>query len=469
MTRSQEKKKSIMKKQHMFRLHTMEKLEDRVVLHGATGSASTAADVFRDQMGNILRAAEVFQDHMSRGQTTNVIANQVRNAFSAFETSLNNAVSDLATTHNQDAFEGDITALTNGLAARLGEILSTSSRAADSLVPFIMNSITGTSPNSLASRLAAQSPDLSNAGSLQTFQSASSGIMSSTLKAILSGVNAFARNPNFNFSGSVQVSPSVNLPRIPIPSSTPRTPRPLRVGPANLMALTFSPSVILLSWDGLTAATGYKLERSPDGTHWTRLALTPAGTTTFDDTGLAPGTTYSYRVHASTPRGPTAYSATITAATVPQTLPDVPESFLHSPSVNGHEDLLLHVHPTVTIFIDGQQVVIPANTNITPRGLYPIHTHDATGTLHVESTVPYTFHLKDFFDLWSFTTNDPIKVFNSQQLLGHPIDAHHLVIVTVNGQPVTNGPDVVLNNDDDSLFSEGGKNFVIFYETLPGS
>jgi hypothetical protein len=263
--------------------------------------------------------------------------------------------------------------------------------------------------------------------------------------------------------GSVEVHHMVK------PPSTPWTPQPPRAGPANLMAFTFSPSVILLSWDGLTAATGYQLERSPDGTHWTRLTLTPAGTTTFADTGLAPGTTYFYRVRASTPRGPTAYSATITAATVPQTLPDVPASFLHSPQGDNDQALLMHIHPTLTIFIDGQQVVIPANTNITPQGPYLIHTHDATGTLHVESTVPYTFHLKDFFDLWSFTTNDPTKVFNSQQLLGHPIDANHVVIVTVNGQPVTDGPDVVLNNDDNSLFSEGGKNIVIFYETLPRS
>ena len=41
------------------------------------------------------------------------------------------------------------------------------------------------------------------------------------------------------------------------PPSTPQTPQPPRAGPANLTAITFSPSVILLSWDGLTAATGY--------------------------------------------------------------------------------------------------------------------------------------------------------------------------------------------------------------------
>ena len=104
------------------------------------------------------------------------------------------------------------------------------------------------------------------------------------------------------------------------PPSTPQTPRPPLAGPANLTAITFLPRVIVLAWDGLTAATGYKLEGSPDGTHWTRVALTPAGTTNFADTGLAPGTTYYYRVRASTPRGHTAYSPTITAATVPQIL-----------------------------------------------------------------------------------------------------------------------------------------------------
>ena len=426
-----------------------------------------AANVFRDQIGNILRAAEVFRDHMSRGQITNVIANQIRNAFSAFEAGLNNAVSDLVTTHNQDDFEGDITALTNGLAARLGEIFSTSSRAANSLVPLIMNSITGTGTNSLASRLAAQSPDLNNAESLQTFRSASSGMTSSALKAILSGVNAFAQNPNFNFSGSVQVSPSVNFPKIRIPSSTPSTPRTLRpplAGPDELTAATFSPSRIDLFWDGLIAATGYKLEQQPR-----RHQLDPGRPYPSEDDDLQrhrprPGDHLPLPRPLHLPRRHGLQRHHHRRHGAPD-LPDVPESFLHSPLVDGHWGLLLHVHPTLTILINGRRVVIPADTNITPRGLYPIHTHDATGELHVESTVPYTFRLKDFFDLWSFTTNDPTKVFNSQQFLGHPIDADHRVTVTAAGQPVADGPDVVLNNDDGSLFSEGGKNIVIRYSS----
>ena len=50
-----------------------------------------------------------------------------------------------------------------------------------------------------------------------------------------------------------------------------------------------------------------------------------------------------------------------------------------------------HIHPQLTIVINGQQQVIPANTGITEACMNSIHTHDATGKLHVESPI-----LKDF-------------------------------------------------------------------------
>src|SRR5262249_11445465 len=108
-------------------------------------------------------------------------------------------------------------------------------------------------------------------------------------------------------------------------------------------------------------------------------------------------------------------------------------------------------------------------TNITAQGLYPLHTHNATGKLHVESNQVFTYRLKDFFRLWAFTTNDPTKGWTDQQFLGHPIDATHRVTVTVDGQAGADGMNVTLNDDDGTLQDEGGKTIVIRYETIPAS
>jgi hypothetical protein len=71
------------------------------------------------------------------------------------------------------------------------------------------------------------------------------------------------------------------------------------------------------------------------------------------------------------------------------------------------EGTVEHYHPRLTIIINGQQQVIPADIGIpldsngNPAGYYPIHTHDASGTIHVESPVAgHTFFLHDFFDVW---------------------------------------------------------------------
>src|SRR5262249_14991010 len=40
------------------------------------------------------------------------------------------------------------------------------------------------------------------------------------------------------------------------------------------------------------------------------------------------------------------------------------DSFLCTPLPNGHNGLEVHIHPHLTIIINGQQQTIPANTNI---------------------------------------------------------------------------------------------------------
>ena len=106
--------------------------------------------------------------------------------------------------------------------------------------------------------------------------------------------------------------------------------------PTRLTATASGNTRIDLSWsapasNGGSPITGYRIEVSPDGiTNWTdRVANTNSTTTTYADTGLAPGTTRHYRVSAITANGTAAASNTANATTdsgdYPKTPPGAPE------------------------------------------------------------------------------------------------------------------------------------------------
>lgn len=64
----------------------------------------------------------------------------------------------------------------------------------------------------------------------------------------------------------------------------------------------------------------------------------------------------------------------------------------------GHQNLVQHIHPHLTITVDGESEPIPANTGVNPTCMSELHTHDATGQLHIETTVPNkTFTILDYF------------------------------------------------------------------------
>src|SRR3989442_1167087 len=92
--------------------------------------------------------------------------------------------------------------------------------------------------------------------------------------------------------------------------------------PTGLKATTASYSSIVLSWtappnNGSSAITGYKIERSVDGgTSWSTIAANTGSTaTTYSDNGLAPSTTYTYRVSAINSVGTSSPSNTASATT----------------------------------------------------------------------------------------------------------------------------------------------------------
>ena len=106
--------------------------------------------------------------------------------------------------------------------------------------------------------------------------------------------------------------------------------------PTRLTATASGSTRINLTWNapasnGGSPITGYRIEVSPNGTsNWTdRVANTNSTTTTYADTGLAPGTTRHYRVSAINANGTAASSNTANATTdsgdYPKTPPGAPE------------------------------------------------------------------------------------------------------------------------------------------------
>ena len=86
--------------------------------------------------------------------------------------------------------------------------------------------------------------------------------------------------------------------------------------PINLTAATSLSTQINLSWMAAAGATGYNIQRSPNGaTGWTQISTTAGNTTTYQNTGLSAGTTYYYRVQATGGGVNSAFSNTAGATT----------------------------------------------------------------------------------------------------------------------------------------------------------
>jgi hypothetical protein len=117
-------------------------------------------------------------------------------------------------------------------------------------------------------------------------------------------------------------------------------------------------------------------------------------------------------------------------------LPNDP--FLFTP-VDPSAPLALHIHPHLTILVNGSPVLVPAGIGIKPSGDFPLHTHDASGTIHVESPVVRTFILADFFAVWG-------RALSSQRVLRYQADATHRISMTVNGKPSTAFGSLVLQD-----------------------
>jgi hypothetical protein len=81
-----------------------------------------------------------------------------------------------------------------------------------------------------------------------------------------------------------------------------------------------------------------------------------------------------------------------------------------------------HVHVHVSIMLNGTALAVPSNigivsTSATTQCFYSLHTHDASGKIHVEAPEPRTFTLGQLFAIWG----EPLSRDNVGGIPGLPV------------------------------------------------
>jgi hypothetical protein len=111
-----------------------------------------------------------------------------------------------------------------------------------------------------------------------------------------------------------------------------------------------------------------------------------------------------------------------------------------------------HVHSLLAIFVNGKRIPVPAGLgiNFDDPGLQsghgcrnacisPLHTHDQSGIIHVESKVKKTFVLSQFFTEWA--------VALSARCVGGYCSPHAPIAVFVDGKPYRGNPRAITLTD----------------------
>jgi hypothetical protein len=71
------------------------------------------------------------------------------------------------------------------------------------------------------------------------------------------------------------------------------------------------------------------------------------------------------------------------------------------PPLSPMEGTAVHIHQHLDLYVDGRKVLVPAGIGIDPAvGYAPLHTHDPSGVIHVESPTVRSYTLGEFFAVW---------------------------------------------------------------------
>jgi hypothetical protein len=112
----------------------------------------------------------------------------------------------------------------------------------------------------------------------------------------------------------------------------------------------------------------------------------------------------------------------------------------------SREGSVEHIHAHLDVRVNGQPVEVPAMIGIdrSGRGISPVHTHDSTGVIHIESPMMRTFTLGEFFTEWDVS-------LSADSIGGLRAGDGKTLRAFVNGKPVTGNPAALPLNAHDEI------------------
>lgn len=115
------------------------------------------------------------------------------------------------------------------------------------------------------------------------------------------------------------------------------------------------------------------------------------------------------------------------------------------------DPIIIHIHPELSMMMDNKPFSVPKNVGIDSSlwrnnsldeygmqgmpemgmsGMAPLHTHDDSGIIHVESSINRDYTLGEFFNIWGLDLENKV------------------VKATVNGKPSTDYKSILLKDGE---------------------